>query len=38
MRSQQIVLRLFCLLVLVGGGGGVVVDVVFVVPNVDVVD
>ena len=37
MRSQQIVLRLFCLLVLVGGGGGVVVDVVFVVPNVDVV-
>ena len=36
MRSQQIVLRLFCLLVLVGGGG-VVVDVVFVVPNVDVV-
>ena len=37
MRSQQIVLRLFCLLVLVGGGGVVVVDVVFIVPNVDVV-
>ena len=32
MRSQPIVLRLFCSVV-VGGGGGVVV----VVPNVDVV-
>ena len=44
MRSQPIVLRLFCLVVVVGGGGGVVVvDVVFVVfvvvvvPNFDVV-
>ena len=41
MRSQPIVLRLFCSGVVVGGGGGVVVvDVVFVVvvvPNVDVV-
>ena len=44
MRSQPIVLRLFCLVVVVvvvvGGGGVVVVDVVFVVvvvPNVDVV-
>ena len=42
MRSQPIVLRLFCLVVVVVGGGGgvVVVDVVFVavvVPNVGVV-
>ena len=43
MRSQPIVLRLFCsVVVVVGCGGGVfvVVDVVFVivvVPNVDVV-
>ena len=41
MRSQPIVLRLFCSVVVVGGGGGVVVveDVyVYVfVPNVDVV-
>ena len=41
MRSQPIVLRLFCsVVVVVVGGGGVVVDVVFgvfVVPNVHVV-
>ena len=41
MRSQPIVLRLFCLDVVVVGGGGIfVVFVVFVavvVPNVDVV-
>ena len=40
MRSQPIVLRLFCLDVVVGGGGVVVVDVVFVVVvvlNFDVV-
>ena len=39
MRSQPIVLRLFCSVVVVVGNGGVV-DVVFVVvvvPNVDVV-
>ena len=40
MRSQPIVLRLFCsVVVVVGGGGGVfIVDVVVVVvvPNVDV--
>ena len=37
MRSQPIVLRLFCSVVVVGGGV-IVVDVVFVVvPNVDVV-
>ena len=37
MRSQPIVLRLFCsVVVVVVGGGGVVVFVV-VVPNVDVV-
>ena len=40
MRSQPIVLRLFCsvvVVVVVGGGGVVLVDVVFVVLNVDVV-
>ena len=36
MRSQPIVLSLFCSVV-VFGGGVVVVDVVFVVPNVDAV-
>ena len=38
MRSQPIVLRLFCSGVVVLGGGVVVVDVVLVVPNVDIVN
>ena len=37
MRSQPIVLRLFCSVVVVGGGGVVVVFVVVVVLNFDVV-